>query len=66
MEAEYVAISEAAKQVIWLMKFLMGLRVIALVVQPIMLFCDNSGTIAQSKEPRNHWKDKHIYSESTI
>ena len=27
---------------------------------PITLFCDNSGVIAQSKDPRNHKKGKHI------
>ena len=27
---------------------------------PIMLFCDNSGAVAQSKEPRNHKRGKHI------
>ena len=27
---------------------------------PIILFCDNSGAVAQSKDPRNHKKGKHI------
>ena len=27
---------------------------------PITLFCDNSGAVAQSKDPRNHKKGKHI------
>ena len=27
---------------------------------PITLFCDNSGVVAQSKDPRNHKKGKHI------
>ena len=27
---------------------------------PITLYCDNSGAIAQSKEPRYHKKQKHI------
>ena len=27
---------------------------------PITLFCDNSGAVAQSKDPRNHKKRKHI------
>ena len=25
-----------------------------------MLYCDNSGALAQSKEPRNHGKGKHV------
>ena len=27
---------------------------------PITLFCDNSGAVAQSKDPRNHNNGKHI------
>ena len=27
---------------------------------PITLFCDKSGAVAQSKDPRNHKKGKHI------
>ena len=27
---------------------------------PITLFCNNSGAVAQSKDPRNHNKGKHI------
>ena len=27
---------------------------------PITLFCDNSGVVTQSKDPRNHKKGKHI------
>ena len=27
---------------------------------PITLFCDNSGAVVQSKDPRNHKKGKHI------
>ena len=26
----------------------------------ITLFCDNSGTVAQSKDPKNHKKGKHM------
>ena len=28
--------------------------------RPITLYCDNSGAVAQSKEPRSHKKQKHI------
>ena len=27
---------------------------------PITLYCDNSGAVAQSKEPRNHGKGNHV------
>ena len=38
----------------------MELGVIAKVVDPMILYCDNSGVNAQAKEPRNHRKGKHI------
>ena len=60
MEAEYVAACEAAKEVIWLKKFLSDLGVVRMEQVPITLFCDNSGVVAQSKDPRNHKKGKHI------
>ena len=38
----------------------MDLQVIPSADRPITLFCDNSGAVAQSKEPRYHKKQKHI------
>ena len=29
-------------------------------LSPITLYCDNSVAVAQSKEPRNHGKGKHV------
>ena len=28
--------------------------------KPLVLFCDNTGAIANSKEPRSHKRSKHI------
>ena len=55
-----MAASEATKEAVWLRKFLMELGVIAKVVDPMILYCDNIGAVVQVKEPRNHRKDKHI------
>ena len=60
MEAEYVATCEVAKEAIWLKKFLSNLGVLRMEQVPITLFCDNNGAVAQSKDPRNHKKGKHI------
>ena len=38
----------------------MELGVIEKVVDPMILYCENSGAVAQAKEPRNHRKGKHI------
>ena len=59
-EAEYVAACEEAKKVVWFKKFLSDLGVVRMEQVPITLFCDNSGAVAQSKDPRNHKKGKHI------
>ena len=59
-EAEYVVACEVAKEAVWLMKFLSDLGVVRIEQVPITLFCDNSGAVAQSKDPRNHKKGKHI------
>ena len=60
MEAEYVAACKAAKEAIWLKKFLFDLSVVRMEKVSITLFCDNSEVVAQSKDPRNHKKGKHI------
>ena len=60
MEAEFVVSCEAAKEAVWLKKFLYDLGVVRIEQVPITLFYDNSGMVAQSKDPRNHKKGKHI------
>ena len=46
MEAKYVATSKAAKEVVWLKKFLSNLGVVRMEQVCITLFCDNSGAVA--------------------
>ncbi|KAK2404463.1 secreted RxLR effector protein [Trifolium repens] len=59
-EAEYIAASSAAKEAVWIKKFISELEVVPSIVDPISLYCDNSGAIAQAKEPRSHQRSKHI------
>ena len=59
-EAEYVAACEATKEAVQLEKFLFDLGVVRIEQVPITFFCDNSEAAAQSKNPRNHKKGKHI------
>jgi hypothetical protein len=59
-EAEYIAAAEAAKEAVWIRKFLIGLGVVPLASEPISLLCDNNGAIAQAKEPRSHQRSKHV------
>ena len=53
-EAEYIAAAEAAKEAVWIRKFLIRLAVVPLVAEPVPLYCDNNGVIAQAKKPRSH------------
>ena len=60
-ETEYIAVSEAAKEGVWITKFFIELGVFPNASSPLDLYCDNSGAIAQAKEPqRNHQKSKHV------
>ncbi|WJX72230.1 hypothetical protein P8452_56129 [Trifolium repens] len=59
-EAEYIAASSAAKEAVWIKKFITELEVVPSIVDPISLYCDNNGAIAQAKEPRSHQRSKHI------
>ncbi|KAA0037131.1 gag/pol protein [Cucumis melo var. makuwa] len=60
MEAEYVAACETAKEAVWLRKFQHDLKVVPNKNLPITLYCDNSGTVANSKESHSHKRGKHI------
>ena len=59
-ESEYIAASEAAKEAAWMKKFITDLKVVPSIEKPIEIHCENSGAIAQAKEPRSHHRTKHI------
>ena len=59
-EAEYIAASNAAKEVVWNNKFIKALGVGPSIADPVDLYCDNNGAITQAKEPRSHQQSKHI------
>ena len=60
MEVEYIAASEATKEAVWLKNFLLDLGAVPSVQSAIILYCDNSGAVANAKEPRSHKRGKHI------
>ncbi|KAD6119012.1 hypothetical protein E3N88_10283 [Mikania micrantha] len=59
-ESEYIVASDAAKEAAWIKKFIADLDVVPSIRKPIEIFCDNTGAIAQAKEPRSHHKSRHI------
>ena len=60
METKYIAASKAAKETVWLKIFLMDLEVVPSTQLFITLYCDNSGSVSNSKEPMSHKRGKHI------
>ena len=52
------------KEAVWLKKLLSDLGVVRIEQVPITLFCDNSGAVAQSKDPRITRKES-TFREST-
>ena len=59
-EVEYIAAFDAAKEVVWLHKFIIELRVVPSIHDPILIYCDSSSAIAQVKEPKLHHRTKHV------
>jgi hypothetical protein len=64
-ESEYFGQTQAAKEAIWLRRFLQevcedkfGGSV------PTVIFCDNQGAIALAKNPTNHARSKHIDTQT--
>ena len=45
-EAEYIAASDAAKEAVWIKKFITGLGIVPSISNPMDLYCDNNGAIA--------------------
>ena len=60
MESEYIAACEAANEAVWLRKFIIELGVFPSAQDLVTLYCDNTGAIANAKEPRSHSTAKHI------
>ena len=59
-EAEYIAASDAAKEAVWIKKFAFRLGVVPSITNPVDVYCDNNGVIAQAKETSSHQRSKHI------
>ncbi|KAK1662374.1 hypothetical protein QYE76_050533 [Lolium multiflorum] len=59
-ESEYIAASEASSEAVWMKRFIVELGVVPSALDPLVIYCDNTGAIANAKEPRSHKKLKHI------
>jgi Reverse transcriptase (RNA-dependent DNA polymerase)/gag-polypeptide of LTR copia-type len=60
-ESEYVGQTQAAKEAIWLKRFLSQISPGNFANSiPTVIWCDNQGAIALAKNPANHARTKHI------
>ena len=57
---EYVAVAEAAQEGVWMREFMIELGVVPSALDPMVIYCDNTGAIANAKEPRSHKNSKHF------
>jgi hypothetical protein len=60
MEPKYIDASKAVKKVVWIRNFVFELGVVPSASSPMDLYCDNSGAIAQAKDPGAHKRAKHV------
>ena len=60
IEVKYIAAIDAAKEVIWIKKFVIELDVVLCIADLVLLYYDNNGAIAQAKELRSYQRSKHI------
>nr|GEV49026.1 retrotransposon protein, putative, Ty1-copia subclass [Tanacetum cinerariifolium] len=70
-KAEYIAASEAAKEAVWIRKFIDELGVVPSNNYPIKMNCDNSAAIIMAKESgiqkgARHFKRKYHYVRECI
>ena len=59
-EAEYYALTEAAKEGKWHQAFLEEIGYSGIDVRPIMLHKDNTRALSLAKNPEHHGRAKHI------
>ncbi|KAL0361253.1 UNVERIFIED_CONTAM: Retrovirus-related Pol polyprotein from transposon TNT 1-94 [Sesamum radiatum] len=52
--------TEAAKEAIWMKNYIQESGVVPSIAETVVIFCDNNGAIAQTKEPTSHHRSKHI------
>lgn len=60
MEAEYIAVSEAVKEAVWLKEFLWTLKIVESASKPVVVYCGNQAAIKVSRYPKFHSKIKYI------
>ena len=60
MESDYIVACEPSNEALWLKKFVIELGVFPSCTGLVGFFCDNTGSIANVKEPRTNSTAKHV------
>ena len=60
MESEFIAMSLASKDIIWIRNFMRCIPFIDMPKAPITLYCDNQAAIHNTKNKRISSNSKHI------
>jgi hypothetical protein len=60
MESEYIAVADAANEVVWLKKFVIELGMFLGMHDHVHIYCDDTAATAKAKELRAHSVDKPI------
>ncbi|KAK1605058.1 hypothetical protein QYE76_028731 [Lolium multiflorum] len=47
-------------EAVWMKRFIVELGVVPSALDPLVIYCDNMGAIANAQEPRSHKRLKHI------
>ena len=59
-DAEYVALSEAVSECIWLQQLIKDTKLKEVQSRPANMLCDNTSAIALANNPSHHKRSKHI------
>ena len=62
---EYIVASDAAKEAIWIKKFIYKLGVVPSILDLVDLFCNNNGSSHKLRRP-NHTRNPNTYSGDSI
>ncbi|KAL0300396.1 UNVERIFIED_CONTAM: Retrovirus-related Pol polyprotein from transposon RE1 [Sesamum angustifolium] len=56
-EAEYIV---ASKEAVLMKNYIQELAIVPSIIEPVVIFYDNNGAIAQAKEPTSHHRFEHF------
>ncbi|KAK1648726.1 hypothetical protein QYE76_066531 [Lolium multiflorum] len=65
-ESEYIAASEASSEAVWMKRFIVELGVVPSALDPLVIYCDNMGAIANAQEPRSNVDPNNVPLASLV